>query len=110
MPVVLLYPWSGRSVLTAGQCGVSHSYPQRWNGNLLAPRCAGHNHKRKNDPAVLFQPGRFCADGVSLIRSTTRTAEARADGRYDIPEGDPAYRPELDKDHNGIACESRKLG
>jgi hypothetical protein len=35
-------------------------------------------------------------------------AEAHADGRWDIPEGDPAYRPELDKDHNGIACESRK--
>jgi Excalibur calcium-binding domain len=35
-------------------------------------------------------------------------AEAHADGRWDIPEGDPAYRPELHKDHNGIACESRK--
>lgn len=33
--------------------------------------------------------------------------EAHADGRWDIPEGDPAYRPGLDKDHNGIACESR---
>ncbi|HSS24128.1 MAG TPA: excalibur calcium-binding domain-containing protein [Mycobacterium sp.] len=22
--------------------------------------------------------------------------------------GDPAYRPALDKDHNGIACESRE--
>lgn len=35
-------------------------------------------------------------------------AEAHADGRWDIPQGDPAYRPGLDKDHNGIACESRK--
>lgn len=35
-------------------------------------------------------------------------AEAHAAGRWDIPEGDPAYRPGLDKDHNGIACESRK--
>jgi hypothetical protein len=34
-------------------------------------------------------------------------AEAHADGRWDIPEGDPAYRPGLDKDHNGVACESR---
>ena len=25
-------------------------------------------------------------------------------------EGDPTYRPELDKDHNGIACESREPG
>jgi hypothetical protein len=35
-------------------------------------------------------------------------AEGHADGRWDIPEGDPAYRPALDSDHNGIACESRK--
>lgn len=34
-------------------------------------------------------------------------AEAHAAGRWDIPEGDPAYRPGLDKDHNGVACESR---
>jgi hypothetical protein len=34
-------------------------------------------------------------------------AEAHADGRWNIPEGDPAYRPGLDKDHNGVACESR---
>jgi hypothetical protein len=33
-------------------------------------------------------------------------AEAHADGRWNIPEGDPAYRPALDKDHNGVACES----
>jgi len=37
-------------------------------------------------------------------------AEAHADGRHVIPEGDPAYRPEPNKDHNGIACESRKPG
>lgn len=34
-------------------------------------------------------------------------AEAHADGRWNIPQGDPAYRPALDKDHNGVACESR---
>ena len=34
--------------------------------------------------------------------------EAHADGRWDIPEGDPAYRPALDGDHNGLACESPK--
>ena len=36
--------------------------------------------------------------------------EAHADRRSDIPEGDPAYRPALDKNHDGIACESRKPG
>ena len=35
-------------------------------------------------------------------------AEAHVDGRWNIPEGDPAYRPALDKDHNGVACESRE--
>ena len=35
-------------------------------------------------------------------------AEAHADGRWNIPEGDPAYRPALDKNHDGIACESRE--
>jgi heme/copper-type cytochrome/quinol oxidase subunit 1 len=34
--------------------------------------------------------------------------EAHADGRWDIPMGDPAYRPGLDGDGNGIACESVK--
>jgi hypothetical protein len=37
-------------------------------------------------------------------------AEAHADGRWNIPADDPAYRTALDKDHNGIACESRRPG
>nr|WP_244890206.1 excalibur calcium-binding domain-containing protein [Mycobacterium lentiflavum] len=36
--------------------------------------------------------------------------EAHKDGRWDIPKGDPAYRPELDHNGDGIACESRKPG
>ncbi|MFN8043057.1 MAG: excalibur calcium-binding domain-containing protein [Mycobacterium sp.] len=32
--------------------------------------------------------------------------EAHKDGRYDIPQGDPAYRSKLDRDGDGIACES----
>jgi Excalibur calcium-binding domain len=31
--------------------------------------------------------------------------EANADGRYNIPRGDPDYRPDLDPDNDGIACE-----
>lgn len=34
--------------------------------------------------------------------------EAAADGRYNIPRGDPAYAPKLDRDGDGIACESKK--
>lgn len=57
--------------------------------------------------------------GVSLPRSThpptTQTrprviykncTEAHKDGRWNIPADDPAYRPALDKDHDGIACAS----
>jgi hypothetical protein len=31
---------------------------------------------------------------------------AAKDGRYNIPRGDPAYGPWLDRDNDGIACES----
>jgi hypothetical protein len=34
--------------------------------------------------------------------------EARADGRSSIPNTDPAYRPELDFDGDGLACEPKK--
>ncbi|MEB3981439.1 excalibur calcium-binding domain-containing protein [Mycobacterium sp. 663a-19] len=31
--------------------------------------------------------------------------EAHRDGRYNIPKGDPDYRPGLDRDNDGLACE-----
>lgn len=31
--------------------------------------------------------------------------QAHRDGRYNIPKGDPAYQPKLDRDNDGIACE-----
>jgi hypothetical protein len=31
---------------------------------------------------------------------------AAADSRYDIPSDDPAYGPWLDRDQDGIGCES----
>jgi hypothetical protein len=34
--------------------------------------------------------------------------EAHADGRYSIPSTDPAYRPDLDLDKDGLACEPSK--
>ena len=36
--------------------------------------------------------------------------EARADGRSSIPYTDPAYRPELDFDNDGLACEPPSKG
>ncbi len=35
-------------------------------------------------------------------------SEAHADGRYNIPSSDPAYRPQLDRDGDGLACEPYK--
>jgi Excalibur calcium-binding domain len=36
--------------------------------------------------------------------------EAHADGRYSIPSTDSAYRPDLDLDGDGLACEPSKGG
>lgn len=33
-------------------------------------------------------------------------AQARAAGRYNIRRGEPGYRPALDRDNDGIACEA----
>lgn len=35
-------------------------------------------------------------------------SEAHADGRYNIPSNDPAYRSQLDRDGDGFACEPYK--
>jgi hypothetical protein len=35
-------------------------------------------------------------------------SQAHADGRYNIPKGDPAYSPKLDRDQDGYACEPYK--
>ncbi|WP_255795329.1 excalibur calcium-binding domain-containing protein [Mycobacteroides abscessus] len=31
--------------------------------------------------------------------------EAHADGAYNIKKGEPGYRPKLDRDNDGVACE-----
>jgi hypothetical protein len=54
--------------------------------------------------------------GIVIRTAPTATAsppyqncnEARADGRSSIPYTDPAYRPELDFDGDGLACEPGK--
>jgi Excalibur calcium-binding domain len=38
-------------------------------------------------------------------RTNINCSAARADGRSNIPRGDPAYRPDLDHNGDGIACE-----
>ena len=54
-------------------------------------------------------PGRTQAE--SLLRQSTADqhyascADARRDGRRNIPRWDPSYRPHMDRDRDGLACE-----
>jgi hypothetical protein len=52
---------------------------------------------------------------LGIITAPTAAAEsgpyknctaAHADGRYDIPKGDPDYVAKQDRDGDGVACES----
>jgi len=51
-----------------------------------------------------------CAVGVAPAASAAgpykNCTAAHADGRYDIPEGDPDYVASQDRDGDGVACES----
>jgi Excalibur calcium-binding domain len=57
-------------------------------------------------------PGPGTSPGTSAVVTPSRKGppysncdEAHADGRYNIPRGDPAYNPALDRDGDGIACD-----
>lgn len=52
--------------------------------------------------------------GLGVIAAPTATADsgpyknctaAHADGRYNIPQGDPDYKDSQDRDGDGVACE-----
>jgi hypothetical protein len=54
----------------------------------------------------------FLGIGVSIAPTAragppyANCTEAHKDGRYNIPRGDPAYQQKLDRDNDGVACES----
>lgn len=58
--------------------------------------------------ANVRQTGRSQTSPPPQSGSFANCAQARAHGRHDIPATDPAYRPHLDRDHDGIACETRE--
>jgi hypothetical protein len=69
----------------------------------------------RNGPPNAGQTTPTRSNYLTLRSSPTRPTpyyrncrEAHADGRWDIPTGDPAYRRALDGDGNGVACESPK--
>jgi hypothetical protein len=47
-------------------------------GKLLALRCPDNNHKRKNDPAVLFPAGSFLFAAYRIIRRTPTSTASTA--------------------------------
>ena len=46
------------------------------------------------------------APAANAVSPYPNCKAAAADGRYDIPSDDPAYGPWLDRDRDGIGCES----
>lgn len=56
--------------------------------------------------AVISIAGLGLAPSAVAERPYANCSEARADGRTDIPESDPAYWPGGDRDQDGYACDS----
>jgi hypothetical protein len=54
---------------------------------------------------VLVVAGIFTAPAAAADPPYRNCKEAHADGRYNIPSNDPAYRRQLDRDGDGYACE-----
>ena len=56
---------------------------------------------------MLFRGDGSRSERISEYESVyyRRCADARADGAAPIKRGEPGYRPGLDADHDGIACE-----
>jgi Excalibur calcium-binding domain len=52
--------------------------------------------------------GTFLAPAALADPPYKNCSEAHADGRYNIPSNDPAYRSQLDRDGDGYACEPYK--
>ncbi|MEZ0383749.1 excalibur calcium-binding domain-containing protein [Mycobacterium sp. pW045] len=57
--------------------------------------------------AITAAMGAVLAPAVSAGPPYQNCSEAHADGRYNIPKGDEAYRSKLDRDGDGLACEPK---
>jgi hypothetical protein len=57
---------------------------------------------------LIFVVGLFSAPAAAADPPYRNCKEAHADGRYNIPSDDPAYRTALDRDGDGYACEPYK--
>lgn len=54
---------------------------------------------------LIFVVGIFSAPAAVADPPYRNCTEAHADGRYNIPSDDPAYRSALDRDGDGYTCE-----
>lgn len=66
-------------------------------------RKTGGYHCHRNPRATQPMPRGQSIDGDVYYASC---AAARADGRRNIRRGEPGYRRGLDRDNDGVACES----
>ncbi|OBK40626.1 calcium-binding protein [Mycobacterium sp. 1245111.1] len=57
---------------------------------------------------LIVAAGLFGAPAALADPPYRNCTEAHADGRYNIPSDDPAYRSALDRDGDGYACEPYK--
>lgn len=58
--------------------------------------------------AVAIGAGVLCSPPALAGPPYKNCKEAHADGRYSIPEDDPAYSSKLDRDGDGVACEPKR--
>jgi hypothetical protein len=56
--------------------------------------------------ALLACLGVITAPAATAAGPYKNCTAAHADGRYDIPKGDPDYVAKQDRDGDGVACES----
>jgi hypothetical protein len=68
-------------------------------GGAIATRCGG-----PEKAAALVLAGNPDT-GVRADQHFRNCSQARAAGRGNIPASDPSYRPWMDRDDDGVACE-----
>jgi hypothetical protein len=83
----------GRLILLAAAIAVA---------GVVAARC------QAPEKAVALVLASNPAAGVQTDQHFSGCDEARAAGRRNIPSSDPSYRPWMDGDDDGVACEDRR--
>ena len=91
--------------IPAGSPGYGTHLDQPVDGVGCEKDGAVYNAALVPDDGVSVPPVTPVAETPTDVAGFDNCAEARAAGRVNIPVGDPAYAPHLDRDLDGIACE-----